>query len=92
MDLLGPFVTARCVTESAAQSTSASLYKGYLEWCTKEDEPPVNRTVFARALIERGAKSIRTGDWHGWQGIRLKGPDDDPPDWISDPNDTSDVT
>jgi hypothetical protein len=72
------------VVEAGAQATSSSLYDGYVEWCKAEDERPVNHRAFGRALVERGARSIRTKTWRGWQGIRLKGPDDDPPAWVTD--------
>jgi putative DNA primase/helicase len=75
MDILGEFISARCVEEGAARSSGASLFAGYLDWCRTEDERPLSQKAFARALVERGAKSIRANSWRGWQGIRLQGPD-----------------
>lgn len=85
MDVLGDFIASRCVVEPMAQATSSGLYSAYVEWCKAEEERPITNRSFGRALIERGAVSIRTKAWRGYQGIRLKGPDDaDEPSWVTD--------
>ncbi len=82
MDLLGDFISHQCVTEPSAQATAAALYNAYTAWCQTTDERPISQKAFGRALTEHGTRSVRTKSWRGWQGIRLREPADEVPEWV----------
>jgi putative DNA primase/helicase len=84
MDALGEFVGECCVEEPGAQATTKGIYDVYTAWAQRAGEKPVGIKTFARLVAGRGHQPIRTRAWRGWVGIRLRGPDEAEPAWISE--------
>ena len=75
MDILGDWLTERCIVNPALGYTSTGdLYDSYSKFCYKEKVKALNKRAFGRKLSERGfSKKKGTGGTRGFQGIRLKG-------------------
>ena len=75
-DVLGEFLSERCIKDAQAFVATAALYKAYTTWCEDGGEKPVNKTAFGRGLTERGFVQGRTKSGRFWQGLRLRGADE----------------
>jgi putative DNA primase/helicase len=80
MDLLGGFLTDRCVLEATATLTARDLYEAYLGWCHVAGErKPLSQRALGLRLLERGFRRVRRSDAsreRAWSGLRLRGPTD----------------
>ncbi|KAF1681256.1 phage/plasmid primase, P4 family [Bacillus sp. SKDU12] len=56
MDILGPFLTERCVIHPAAKIESKEIYKEYKNWCFENDDVELKNRAFYRQLEIRGFK------------------------------------
>lgn len=73
MDVLGAFMTDRCVQFPHAAASAKALYAAYTDWCDENGERPVSQRRFGMSLTERGFDRRRAGSlqhWH-WYGIGL---------------------
>ena len=72
MDVLGGFISDRCVVRGDFRSTSAELYAAYTGWCDTSGERPITQRRMGMKLVERGfapckgSKGVRM-----WSGIAL---------------------
>lgn len=72
-DALTPFLEDRCRIDATKFAVSAELWTAYLDWATENNEPTMNRKIFADHLKRRGF----TPDEHGhgktriWRGLEL---------------------
>lgn len=72
MDLLGEFISDRCVVAASAQAPAASLYGEYKSWAEHNGHQAVSATRFGLALSERGYRKEKRGTIQ-WLGIGLSG-------------------
>lgn len=72
MDILGDFLSERCVTSPDAEVTSSELFRAYDEWCEKNGERRMSATALGLRLKERGFASKRTRGARVWGGIDLR--------------------
>lgn len=90
MDVLGQFITDRCVLEAVAEITSGELYEAYTAWAAQTHEKPLNKKGFGLRLGERDAiEKNDTKAARGWRGLRLRRPDDPTPGDASPSGDAS---
>lgn len=61
MDLLGEFLTERCVVNPKAAATAKELYCVYKQWCQEREEKPTDRRIFGTMLEEKGFQKGRIG-------------------------------
>jgi len=54
MDLLGSFMSERCILNPGHETPASELYAHYKAWCQANDEEPVTSNLFGRLLTERG--------------------------------------
>ncbi|MBI5119032.1 hypothetical protein HZA56_21415 [Candidatus Poribacteria bacterium] len=73
MDVLGAFLTDRCVLNPQARTKSADLYLTYAEWCETHDERPICPRLLGMRLKERGFKDERTRFHRIWIDLERKG-------------------
>lgn len=79
MDRLGEFLEDCTVSQENFEVSRDELYERYCSWLDGANERPYGRTLFARALSERGyplvkkVYSDRVGYVRVFQGIRLNG-------------------
>lgn len=82
-DLIGRWISERCILTSRAEGTIKNLYGDFCSWTEEEgiDRPPIKRK-FSEALFEKGFKKVRIGhkSLAGFYGIGL----------IADPADVAD--
>lgn len=76
MDILGEFLSDRCVVEYAASVNATALYESYTDWAKSMGEKQWPQTLFGRKLREREFLHMRTSTFRGWEGLRLKTGDD----------------
>jgi phage/plasmid-associated DNA primase len=73
MDLLGDFLTDRCVLEPEATVSTGDLYASYTDWAQQAGEKPMSQKALGGHLTERGFDKGRTKQERQWRGIRLRG-------------------
>jgi putative DNA primase/helicase len=71
-DMLGDFMTDRCVIGAEETVPAKDLYGAYVEWCEGNKEKPLGKTHFGRQLKERGFTSDRSKFTRLWCGIGLR--------------------
>lgn len=54
MDLLGGFLSERCILNPNHEAAASELYAHYKAWCQENNEEPVTSNLFGRLLTERG--------------------------------------
>lgn len=61
-DLIGRWISERCIVTPKAEGTIKDLYEDFCEWTNEEgiDRPPIKRK-FSEALGEKGFKKVRIG-------------------------------
>jgi putative DNA primase/helicase len=72
MDVMGQFLSDRCVSDGAGEITAAELYATCRAWCDETREQPMAKRTFGLRLADRGVVSIRSKAARGWRGIRLR--------------------
>jgi P4 family phage/plasmid primase-like protien len=77
-DVIGEFLTERCVRDAQARDTSKRLWEAWKSWCEDNGEKEGTQKAFGLKLSERGFTQARTKSGRFWQGIRLRGPDEGP--------------
>jgi len=80
-DILAAFFDECCLIDNRAESTAASLYKAYADWCERNGERTETQTSFGKRLTERGFERSKSGvkkyrgigllanfrdSWDGW--------------------------
>jgi len=81
MDVVGRFITERCVGDESASSIKAKeLYEEYRNWCEEGGEYCTSQKVFGGKLTEKGFERKRgTGNINYWIGIEIvTHPDNEP--------------
>lgn len=73
-DVLGRFLTDRCVLHPDARATTKSLTDALSEWSKSNGEREVTRKVLASRLKTEGCSERRTNSARGWLGVRLLDP------------------
>lgn len=76
MDVLGGFLSERCLLKPPATVTAGTLYEAYLGWCHESGEKPLSKRTFGLRLIERGFLAIRSRRVRSWRGLQLRTPSD----------------
>ncbi len=71
MDLVGRFISDRCIVGTFAQVAAGDLYKSFLNWCTEGREREFSQQTFGRRLTDRGFARERRRSGHWWTGIGL---------------------
>ena len=72
-DIIGPFLSERCIINHTAQAKSSDLWKQYLAWCEDNHERPISRKSFGSRLAERGFDQRKsTGGMRVWDGIGIR--------------------
>ncbi len=73
MDIIGGFISDRCIVSAGNKETAASLFDEYIRWTQDSGEQPVTKRTFGRLLRDRGFMDGRAG--HGgarmWIGLCL---------------------
>jgi putative DNA primase/helicase len=71
-DILGVWLSERCVIAMGASVTASALYADYKQWCTDGSEYPLTQTALGRRLAERGFERRRdTSNRVVWLGLGL---------------------
>ncbi len=88
MDVLGAFLSERCVIEEAEEAATCgarALYEIYNSWAYQGGEKkPLSETTFNLRLAERGLTKKKTNKGQVWLGLRLRGLLDEEPNWVSE--------
>jgi putative DNA primase/helicase len=85
MDILGAFLTEKCVRDPAAQIGARDLYQSYEAWAHQGGErKPLTEKTFSMRLKERGLEKKSTGPGNVWLALRLRGSADDLPVWVTE--------
>jgi putative DNA primase/helicase len=69
-DLLGRFITERCLLMPSAHVGSTDLFTAYEKWCASEREDSGTPTAFGNAMKVKGFESYRSNGIR-WRGIGL---------------------
>lgn len=69
MDVLGDFLSERCVQSKTAWATAKDLYDAYVNWCETTGEEPLSQRMFGLRLTERGFLRYRRGGKRCWKGV-----------------------
>ena len=73
MDVLGDFLSDRCVVEpDEAQVGAGELFDAYESWCRTTGEKPLTARSFGLRLKDRGLTPARTKQGRLWTGLRLR--------------------
>jgi len=71
MDLLGGFMSERCILNPNYKTAASELYAHYKAWCQENNEEPVTSNLFGRLLTERGLSKRK--DTTGAKRVIYKG-------------------
>jgi putative DNA primase/helicase len=73
MDIIGQFISERCLIGPCYHATAKSLYSAFSEWSGAQGEKrPMIQQNFGMRLTERGLEKRRgTGGFYSWYGIGL---------------------
>ena len=66
MDVLGDFITERCVLGPRCTVPKGELYAAYAQWCKENHETPITKREFGQQIQARGI-----GERKGAKGVRL---------------------
>lgn len=72
MDLVGLWLSDRCVFDKDSKTMSTSLYVSYLDWCDMQGEKPHSQRWLSFEIRQRGLTRIRLSNGSAYEGIRLK--------------------
>jgi putative DNA primase/helicase len=73
MDVIGNFISERCVQKKELKINIRILYKAYSEWCGENNEHPVSERFFTLRLKEIGFSQCRSSTERFWVGVGLSG-------------------
>ncbi len=72
MDVVGGFITERCIENESASEKAKDLYAEYKNWCEDTGEYCSSQKVFGGKLTEKGFDRKRgSGNAHYWFGIEI---------------------
>jgi len=72
MDILGDFLSERCIQSPAVEATAKELYDEYVQWCEENNVRPLGKVRFGIHLQERGFTRARGhGGTRKWRGVGL---------------------
>lgn len=74
-DVLGGYLSERCVMREDVWTTAADLYSDYTNWCQTNGHALCSQTAFGISLTERGYSRVKKGTFR-WMGIALRAPGD----------------
>jgi len=70
-DVLGAFISDRCITHPDAKSKASELYKAYMAWCVDANEKPTTLQLFGEAMTAKGYRVEKRGiKWRLGIGLR----------------------
>jgi len=69
-DLLGHFITERCLISAAASVKAGQLYKAYQLWCEEMGHRPISGTRFGKDMKKRFKWADRTYIYYLGVGLR----------------------
>ncbi len=74
MDVLGQFVSEKCVVDPRAKVGATELYRAYVTWSEAAGDAPQKQRGFGHAMTERGFPRQKDGHANTvtYQGIRLR--------------------
>jgi putative DNA primase/helicase len=75
-DMLGLFISERCMLGAYATVQSSELFAAWCEWCKRENFDAGTQTAFSRELTNRGFEKSRTRASKVWHGIDLYATDE----------------
>jgi putative DNA primase/helicase len=71
-DVLGAFLTEKCVVSRSASVSSSSLYSAYKLWCENGGEYVLAQRVFAGEMQHRGMRLVHERKGNEFRGVRLR--------------------
>jgi putative DNA primase/helicase len=71
MDIIGNFISERCVKEKGIKINIRVFYKAYSEWCGENNEHAISERFFTLRLKEIGFCQCRSATERFWVGIGL---------------------
>lgn len=71
MDIIGTFLTERCLVHASASVSAKHLYAAYKSWCDGNGNHPVSQRRFGSSLTERGFERKRLGNGFHYLGLGL---------------------
>jgi putative DNA primase/helicase len=75
-DPVGKFLMTQCTMRPLAKMQARVLFTAYTNWATNNNERTMDERRFARSMMERGLKSVKTKTGAFWQDICLSGSQD----------------
>lgn len=90
MDVLGSFLSDRCVQEGKASVGSTVLYQAYKAWAEASGETALSQKVLSTQIEERGFKKRKTNTGKVFHGLRLRNQDEPWQGTLGDGSVTSD--
>lgn len=85
MDVLGAFLAEKCMKDLAAQIGAREFYQAYDAWAHQAGERrPMTEKTFSLRLRERGLEKKSTSAGNVWLALRLRGPADEAPSWVTE--------
>jgi len=72
MDILGDFLTERCVIGQKEEVSNKVLREVYSDWCRQNGEKEINPKPFSLILQEKGFIKDRNTRSRYWKGIGIK--------------------
>jgi putative DNA primase/helicase len=71
MDVIGNFISERCVQKKGIKINIRVLYKAYSEWCGENNEHAVSERFFTLRLKEIGFSQCRSSTERFWVGVGM---------------------
>jgi putative DNA primase/helicase len=75
-DVLGRFITDRCLTGQHYHAGSTDLFTAWSKWCAAEGQDPGTQTAFATDLQNKGFDNYTLHGRRRWRGIGLAAEDE----------------
>lgn len=75
-DVLGSWLSDRCILNPAFSTANTLLYRDFSAWCERNGERPWSSKAFSMRLTERGIDGKKTKTGRLWAGIGLDGSPD----------------
>lgn len=72
MDLLGAWITARCILDPNAETKASDLYSSYQDWCRGAGEKPVSMRRLMIRIKDRGHDRVHRADGRFYRGLSLR--------------------
>ncbi len=71
MDIIGTFLTERCLVHASASVSAKHLYAAYRIWCDDNGNHPVSQRRFGSSLTERGRERKNRSNGVHYVGLGL---------------------